>query len=502
MVRLKILLCAFLFLFSDTELSSQTGMINLDGRNVTSLNGKWNALIDPTNTGEWHQVWKEPIAKLKTDFFEYSFIGGPILNVPGGFSTQLPELTYLEGTVWYKRKFFYKPNIGRRVFIHFGAVNYLAKVNFNGEFIGSHEGGFTPFQFEVTDKVKDGENSIVVSANNHRLKDGIPGLGYDWFNYGGITRDVTLIETSGSFIEDYFIQLKKNTTDQVLGWVKIDGAKLSQKVQVIIPELKVNYTTQANELGYAKVYFKSKFILWSPSNPKLYKVNIITETDTISDEIGFRSIETKGSDIYLNGKKIFLKGINFHEEAPFRAARAFSDADALLLLNWSKELGCNMVRLAHYPHSENVVKLAEKMGLLVWSELPVYQHIEFYNPIVLQKMELMLNEMIKRDRNRCEVAIWCLSNETYPSTPNRNEALIEFSAQSRLLDSTRLITFVSCVQNYNSHTFDVWDPLYNYCDFIAINECLGWYQSWQGKPSETKWKLLRDDKPVIISEFG
>ena len=104
--------------------------------------------------------------------------------------------------------------IDKRLFLHFGAVNYIADVYLNDEKIGSHEGCFTPFQFEITDKVK-ANNRIVVRVNCQRRKDGIPALGYDWFNYGGINRDVNLIETPNSFIEDFFIQQKKGVALQL-----------------------------------------------------------------------------------------------------------------------------------------------------------------------------------------------------------------------------------------------------------------------------------------------
>ncbi|MGY0036649.1 glycoside hydrolase family 2 TIM barrel-domain containing protein [Pedobacter sp. NJ-S-72] len=229
---------------------------------------------------------------------------------------------------------------------------------------------------------------------------------------------------------------------------------------------------------------------------------IESETDTIVDEIGFRNIEVRKSNIFLNGKQIFLKGVNIHEENPFKGARAFSKEDAVLLLSHAKQLGCNLVRLAHYPHNENMVKQAEKMGLMVWSELPVYQHIEFSDTAVPLKMELMLKEMLRRDRNRCNVIIWSLSNETYTSTPRRSEELVDLTKKCRELDSTRLITHVLNNQMYENNTIKVWDTLNNYVDMISLNEYIGWYVPWQGKSADIKWNVTYPDKPLFISEFG
>jgi beta-glucuronidase len=485
------------------NLWAQTAMINVHGRsNTTSLNGKWTVIIDPTGIGEWRQVWEEKQPQRKTDFVEYSFDGGPELQVPGDFNTQMCELTYFESTVWYKKQFDYALQSGNRLFLHFGAVNYLADIYLNGEKIGSHEGGFTPFQFEITEKVKDGNNTVIVKVNNNRLGNGLPGNGYDWFNYGGITRDVDLIETSHTYIEDYFIQLKKGNLDTVLGWVQLNGAGSGQNIVVRIPELGISHRAVTDGNGLAKVEFSSKFQHWSPENPKLYKVTIDSSADSVRDEIGFRSIETRGSEVLLNGKPIFIKAVNIHEENPYKRARAYSTEDAHVLLNAAKELGCNLVRLAHYPHSENMVKEAEKMGLMVWDELPVYQHIQFSDSLMPSKLELMLNEMIRRDRNRASVVVWCLSNETYPGTPNRNEALIALTEKARAQDSSRLIVHVINTQGYQNNTFNVWDPLYEYSDLIALNEYIGWYIPWQGKPSETKWNIAFPGKPVFISEFG
>lgn len=495
-------LAVLIILFFGNYLQAQTSIINVESRNSLSLNGDWQVILDPTNIGEWKQVWLEKKTQKKTDFVEYSFDGGPVLKVPGDFNSQLRELTYFEGVVWYKKVFNYKPNNEKRLFLHFGAVNYSAAVYLNGEKIGSHEGGFTPFEFEITNKVKNGANSLIVKVDNKRLENGLPGTGYDWLNYGGITRDVNLIETNKTFIEDYSVQFKKGSLKKVSGWIQLNGTNKKQKLKIKIPELNKSYKTESNDIGYANVEFDSNLKLWSPENPKLYKIIIESETDTVTDTIGFRSIEVQGNKVLLNKKEIFFKGVNIHEENPYKGTRAYSKQDALVLLNAAKELGCNLVRLAHYPHNENIIKEAEKMGLMVWSELPIYQHIQFSDSLVQIKMETMLKEMVHRDKNRCGVVIWSLSNETYPGTPNRNNALIALTQKCRALDSTRLITHVVNTQSYKDNSFKVWDTIYEYSDLICINEYIGWYDPWQGKPSEVKWDFAYPDKPVFISEFG
>ncbi|MGO4778983.1 sugar-binding domain-containing protein, partial [Lysobacter sp. 2RAB21] len=166
-------------------------------------------------------VWKDRAATGKSQFFEYGFDDSLTLDVPGDFNTQRPELTWLEGSVWYRKAFEHDAATaarkGRRLFVHFGAANYHADVFLNGEKLGSHEGGFTPFQFELTERVKPGENRLLVHVNNERRKDGIPAQGFDWFNYGGLTRDVALIETPKTYIQDYFLQLAPDSLRRVDG---------------------------------------------------------------------------------------------------------------------------------------------------------------------------------------------------------------------------------------------------------------------------------------------
>src|SRR5262249_43009203 len=161
-----------------------------------------------------------------------------------------------------------------------------------------------------------------------------------------------------------------------------------------------------NTEGYAAFEFDAALKLWWPEDPKLYDVVIESETDRLQDQIGFRTIETKGTDILLNGKPVFLRGVCIHEEAPFRGGPAFSREDASTLLGWAKELGVNFVRLAHYPHNENMIKEADRRGILVWSEIPVYWTILWENPGTLENAQNQLSEMIARDKNRAAVIIW------------------------------------------------------------------------------------------------
>lgn len=483
--------------------SASAPLTNLPGRERRSLNGKWQALVDGygDGIGEWKAVWKDRTATGKTQFFEYGFDDSVTLEVPGDFNTQRPELTWLEGSVWYRKAFEYDAAAarreGRRLFVHFGAANYRADVFLNGEKLGSHEGGFTPFQFELTGRVKPGENRLLVHVNNERRKDGIPARGFDWFNYGGLTRDVDLVETPATYIQDYSLQLAPDSSRRVDGWVQLAGTAPRQPVRVRIPELGVDVRAEAGADGRASLRLEAPFALWSPSRPKLYRVEVSTPEESLQEDIGFRSIAVRGDELLLNGQPLFLRGVNFHEEIDGR--RAHSQADAQRMLEQAKRLGANFVRLAHYPYNEHLLRLADRMGLLLWQEIPVYQGIDFADAGMQGKLEAMLAEMIGRDRNRASVIIWGIANETSPG-PARNAALSALAQQARRLDPTRLVSAAFYGPGFDGNTLTVADPLVASLDVVGINEYFGWYTPWPVEPEQAVWKPF--GKPLLITEFG
>ena len=471
-------------------------------KDVVSLNGEWNAIIDPYSRGEIVGFYKNKKPAGKSDFIEYSFSDAFSLRVPGDFNSQLPELKYYEGNVWYQRIVKLNTSSDKRQFLYFAGANYFTRVWLNGVEIGSHEGGFLPFQFEISSLVKEGDNDIVVMVNNDRKKENIPAMNFDWWNYGGITRDVFLVQTPKSFIADYKIKLKKNYSSILTGFVRLNGVQVAQKVEIKIPELKINKTLTTNDVGEVSFEIPAKPQLWNPENPKLYSVSFVFANDTIIEDIGFRTIQTKGSKLLLNGTTVFLKGINFHEEIAQRMGRAYSYSDAAQILNEVKALGCNFIRTGHYPQNERIVRMAEKMGLMIWEEIPIWQGIDFSNETVMKKAEIMFKDMIMRDKNRAAIIIWSVANETKPSN-DRNKFLIELVKLTREMDNSRLIAaaFDNTKYNKETSTFTLQDSLTQALDLIGINKYMGWYMPFPLAPGLLKWNVAVD-KPLLISEFG
>ena len=488
---------------------------NVYARQGMSLNGDWNYFVDQQEQGyydyrmnptRWgYFVNAKP--QRPSDLVEYDFDACPTMRVPGDWNTQDEQLFLYEGTVWFKKDFTIDNSKSRRL-LYFGAVNYDAIVYVNGKMAGRHVGGFTPFCYDVTDLVKEGKNFVIVKVDNKRHADNVPTLIFDWWNYGGITRDVLLLSVGETYIEDYTLNLvtslqESNSKKRTINFsLVLNREEAGQEVTLSIPELKMKQKFTTNEKGQINSQLlvpSSKLTLWSPENPKLYKVLLERGDEVIQDEIGFRTIETRGRQLLLNGKPIFLRGVCSHEETAYTSRRCNSAADADTLLSWARQLGCNFIRLAHYPHNEHAVREAERQGFLLWSEIPVYWTISWQNENTYANAENQLRSMIRRDHNRAAIIIWSLANET-PHSDARDKFLGRLATTARSLDNTRLISMAMEVTGASNYVNRLQDNMNKYVDVVSFNQYIGWYRDVNDAP-KMKWEIPYE-KPVIISEFG
>jgi beta-glucuronidase len=436
--------------------SSPIVITGADMRPHMSLNGEWGAIVDPYFSGlfSFHHQEKangwflnQKAKPGDTSPIEYDFAKAPKLMVPADWNTQRESLFYYEGPVWYERDFTYEPKEHTKIFLHIGAANYRSWFWVNGKKVCEHEGGFTSFSCDVTAAVHGGDNFVVAAVDNTRLEDGVPGLETDWWNYGGLTRAVSLIEVPDAFIDQYDLHLARGEGSTIEGWVHVEDGKPGEKVEVEIPELGAEATAAAGEDGRAEIRFRvSNLERWSPETPKLYKVKVRAGQDAIEDLIG-----------------------------------------------------CNFVRLAHYPHDETMLRAADRMGLLVWSENPVYWALQFDNPKVLAKAEQQLDEKIGTSRNHAAIILWSIANET-PNTAARSQFIETLASRARALDSSRLITAALLV-HADGNTKIVDDPLGKVLDVIGVNEYIGWYEKHPESADITQWRI-EYQKPLIVSEFG
>jgi len=270
--------------------------------------------------------------------------------------------------------------------------------------------------------------------------------------------------------------------------------------------LKVPATTDANGKATFDVKAPRRMARWSPDTPTLYDIEFAAADDRLRDRVGFRTIAVSGDQILLNGKPIFLRGISLHEEElGANPARRIDESAARALLTEVKTgLNGNYVRLSHYPHSEVMTRMADEMGLLVWSEIPVYWTADWENPDVLLKARRMMAETLYRDRNRASVILWSIGNETPVSEP-RTRFHGALADTIRAIDTTRLVSAALLVERRTvdgQAVITINDPLADKLDVMAVNTYAGWYgdDPLSALPA-MRWEAPAG-KPLILSEFG
>ncbi|MBV8501301.1 MAG: beta-glucuronidase [Paucibacter sp.] len=497
-------------------------LVGAELRPGIDLSGTWNYSIDPYRTGQagFHgespdpgqQRWRDvdvraAMANDNRVLYEFDMAHSPVTTLPSSWLTEAAELRHYQGLIWYQRTFKAPAPRAGRQFLRFGAANYWTVVYLNGHAVGRHEGGFTPFAFEVTQLLRDGDNQITVGVDSQATPATVPPPVTDWENYGGVTRPVRLISTPETYVDDAWVRLTRQGMLAVDA--HLDGGRAAHSpVHLRIAELGLDLagTTDAQGNWHAIRAVPRALVRWSPESPKLYEVGIDAGEDHWRDRIGFRTVETRGADILLNGKPIFLRGISLHEEeiGPNPTRDMTPDAARALLGEVKDGLHGNYVRLAHYPHSEAMTRMADEMGLLVWSEVPVYWLVAWSNPDTLATARNMLAENILRDRNRASIAIWSVANET-PVNEARNAFLRQLVSDVRRLDDSRLVSAALLVDRdpkASVPTMTMVDPLAEVLDVVAINTYNGWYTADRLADLPGSVWHLPAGKPLIFSEFG
>ncbi len=330
-----------------------------------------------------------------------------------------------------------KEDIDSKLLLHFeGAANY-SKVYINGEFVGEHKGGYTPFVFDITDKVSVGKNTIVVSLDSTERPE-IPPFGkvVDYLVYGGIYREVWLEKVDNLHITDVFVKPKNIFFENKLIDVDIT---LSESHTGII---ELEFSDEKNILGTRKISIDGDKVshkwkvgeveLWDLDNPKLYYLTVRLNEDEYKVRFGFRSAKFKTDGFYLNGKKVKIRGLNRHQSYPYvgyamPASAQIADAE---LMKYT--LGCNLVRTSHYPNSIHFLDRCDEIGLLVFTEMPSWQFLGEgeWRKNCLDNIE----KMVIRDRNHPSIILWGVRvNEG----EDCDEFYTETNKLARSLDPTR-----------------------------------------------------------------
>lgn len=544
-----------------TPKPSALGMI--DARSTTSLNGTWNLIVDPMDMGRpggFFGGWATARTPMdEWQVLEYNYASSRQIRVPGDFNTQFDDLFFYRDRVWYQRHFDAKVREGKRYHLWFGGSNYTTSVYLNGSLVARQVGGYVPFSVDVTEHLQTKGNDLVINVNNRLERESVPTPRTDWWPYGGLTRDIKLVETPEAYVVNSKIELT-DLSGGLHGRVQVCGMSSGEVVRITIPELSLETRAVVNADGTANWAVDAKPELWSPENPKLYEVIIATNGDRLTERVGFRVIEAQGKEIYLNGQRIRFKGIAMHEEPIGRDGVAYSRADFEALFTEAKALGANFVRAAHYPYARYAAQVADEMGLMLWEEVPIYWNIAWENPATLELARDQVTRLIERDWNRASVVIWSVANETPYSEPRMVflEALIH---SVRALDDTRLVSaallgdtrrelkdvamhlaaygaaseeasdeersiFRAMLKKAGDRAPDIGsgfdlmirDPLGALIDVVSYNEYFGWYYARAiapqlGVSEKTVRELMLDfmghitigaafDKPMHISEFG
>jgi len=485
-------------------------IMHAQGTRSGELNGQWSFAMDAIRLGE-QQKWFNP--DFKTNEFAK-------VNVPHCFSVD-PRYMFYTGNAWYIKKFNAAEVKSGHAFIKFDAAFYRSKVWLNGELLGEHEGGYTPFEFDVT-KLLKAENTLAVEVNNEWDTTTIPGVKggndheqfYPWINYGGLTRPVHLITRPDTYISNTKIvaepDLKKGSaTIQVTAFIK-NVSSSSQKAIVNVNVLdngkRCNirfkpFTVNVDANGNAKADFvammtANEIKLWNQDEPNLYTAQITTGTDTSLVTFGIRKLKVAGTQLLLNGEPIKMGGANRPLDYP-----GFGSIDPVEVLEkdlgMMKSGGMELSRISHYPVSDQLLEWADKHGMLIITEAGNWQMTtrQMADTMMRRKFRSQMKEMIERDWNHPSVVAYSMGNE-FPSNTNEGKAWVRDMREfARSLDSSRLITFASMYVQYDFLKKPD-DEASMYCDFVSANIYGGHLEKIKRIHS------VYPDKPIFISEFG
>ena len=459
------------------------------------LDGKWQFITDPHDVGKKEEWFKDFPAEARSCF------------VPSCWNNEL-GLYHYEGAAWYGTVF-HTESRNLRLVCH--AVNTEADVYLDGRHLGYHYGGFVPFGFTVTG-LEPGEHAVTIRVDNtHNNTDTIPLARVDWFHYGGIIRSVEVMELGDLWLSECRLDYAFTGEDRVKLTVRTAVANLTDQPRNAVCAVYLDGCEAAclpilcapgeNALETEPIVLEN-VMRWSPENPRLYAVRLAIDGDDLIDRIGFREIGTEKGKILLNGRPLFLKGINRHEDHPdwgfaFPAKLMQKDIEII------RQMGCNTIRCSHYPNSELFLDLCDEYGMLLWEEIPMWGFPEdvLQNPLVLERGLAFHRAMVARDRHHPSIIFWGLHNEIDTACEAGYRVTEAFATAVRALDGSRLITYAS--------DHDLEDRCYALADVVCINRYFGWYQEtylhWPTHLEMIKEKLSREglaDHPLLISEFG
>jgi beta-galactosidase len=449
---------------------------------------------------------------------------------------------FYRGIGWYCRNIFIgDEGKNKQVYIHFEGANQEVELYVNGKKVGSHVGGYTAFNFDITPFVAIGkQNAFAIKVNNEYNKD-IPPLSADFTFFGGIYRNVSLqflnpihfnkkdFASSGVFVDTQNVT-EKNATIIVKSFIKNNFSKkksITIQTKIIAPsgmvvatiKEKINVNPNETKAIISKPIAVLNPALWSIENPNRYSVNVsLIDNDSkqiyeiIETTFGLRWFNfTSNEGFYLNGKPVKLIGTNRHE-CYEGMGNALRDEMQLRDIKLIKEMGGNFLRLAHYPQNQEIVNLCDQLGIVTIVEVPLVNAITESDAFLSNSLQ-MVNEMVKQNYNHPSIVAWSYMNEIMLRLPYKNEPekhknyCLEVHKQAvaienliRQLDPNRF-TIIPCHGSLNA---------YKEANIIEVPKLIGWnlYQGWYSSNFNGFDDFLDNfhkafpNKPIVITEYG
>ncbi|MBV9683592.1 MAG: hypothetical protein JO046_17515, partial [Solirubrobacterales bacterium] len=402
-------------------------------------------------------------------------------------------------------------------------VNYRATVWLNGHLLGSHAGGYVPFELDLRD-LRQGVNRLIVRVDNRRTPADLPpGPGGQWWNYGGILREVYLRAVQGADLAQVQIRTDhpcptcQATIHEQVRVRNVTGAR--EKVQ-----LRGFYGRVSLDFGAATIARGATWVaratgrvphpsLWAPGHPKLYAATL-TLSDSSGRRLGgyftwsgIRTIKvTPDGRLELNGRLLNLRGVNLHEQT-LQSGAAMTPAQIAQMVGWVQQLGATVIR-AHYPVGPEMEEMADRDGILIWSEVPVYQVSAQYldQPSWLAQAHAMLQENILDNENHPSILVWSIGNELPSPVPSVEARYIAgATALAHRLDPTRPVGMA--VSNWPGLGCQ---SAWNLLDVIGDNEYFGWFDAGGGGdddrdalgPFLDTVRACYPSKAIMVTEFG
>lgn len=499
-------------------------------RKTKSLDGLWKFKLDPKNQGN-KDAWYKGLEDAQT------------IPVPSSFNDFIEDQDYA-GSFWYEKDVFITKSTGNKQIIRFSAVTDNPVVYFDGHEVYNHAGGFLPFEVDVTRYVTTSKNyKIVVKGSNVLSHESLP-VGntrvdadgnlrnityFDFFNYAGLQRSVHLLSTPINRIVDFETNFEIDyTNNQAQVFVKLDADDLQGFQAELIDNAGHTVVKQSTEMNNLSLQVTDAH-LWDVDDPYLYtlKLSLLNNNEVVdeySSKIGIRTFESHDGKMFLNNQQIYLKGFGKHEDSE-AFGRGTNLPQQVKDFKIMKEMGANSFRTSHYPYSEEVYYLADKIGMLIIDEGPFVGLQKLNNALLglstnddffeldttysklLPYHKEIVQKLIKRDKNHPSVIMWSLFNE--PDTTS--ESSVEYFEQvfdlARKEDPQKRLRTFTLFYGQNVHT----SKTYKLADVISLNLYLGWYD-FPGnelidakaalKNELTDWHNEQLGKPIIFTEYG